>query len=1225
MSLSRRCIGRYVMRGTQIMLALCLALAVSLPAWAQDAPDPPVEEEPSSVEDSGDLTQPVDPEEEAVEPTAEEPTAEEPTAEEPAAEEPTAEFQPDPRWFDDYQKLNGAYLRMSTEYQNSLRGFMQDEVNALINAASSHRQDVVDQSREIEAKRRMEAIGTMESFIARYDRYRADPQYREHIADTLFKLAELYREQAEYRMDMDAKLFAERMTEYEWGIRPSPPNEADADYTRSIDIYARIIKEFKDYRYRDMVMYLQGYYLRLSEKVEESMVVLTEMTGTYPDSKYVIGGWMLLGHNAYDLSEYKVAIKAYSAVAKVKKNNPSYEDALYRLGWASFEEFSYEPAIASFLALLDFGEEQTGQKKQRIALRKEAIESIANSFVDEDWDGNDLPDADYGPQRALSFVSQGKDYEKEIILTYANLLYDMQDAKHYQHAVVAFQEYLNRDPYDANNPEVHDRMVYAFFDLSQAVQLPDSERAMYAERANLERKRMAELYGKGSKWAEMHRYDAEALKLAATKLSANLLDRAQLLHQTAQTVADEQGVEAAKPYYEKAGAGYADFLDQFPGSPKYAEMLDRYASVALFGLEDNRLAAKLYSDLRDLELKNNPFRENAANSVLESRARLVNFVADAGDENNPVPEKLFDPQVGTTLATFKSTNETDPTAVREITAVSIPQVVLEWVAAADKIVQLSFEGKDNHEQRGMLRYQIAKIHFRYGHFKEARELYEQVLKDYGKHALLSVYCFLDLARTYRLENDLDNLELVANRMKQEVKTDEGKEGKDIEEVVGEILTGIKDARLKARFQRAGALLTQAKAAQEEEKDTEARDLYSKAAFELEKIVDENPTFDKADVALLEAGRSFEQVQLYEKAAHVYKRLVEEERFVKSEHRQAAVQLLAENYQKFFNFNGAVRTYLKLAEDYPKKDAAKGALLQAAMLYENDQQYLKAADVIYRYMKLYPKDELIGKFIYSLINLHERAEDHDGAKVSLKKFLKKYGRDKDLANRVMTATIKLGRIAEDEGNKKAAQKHYKNVGSLYEKNFYKEPVEGQPKEPPSNPKAAALCAEAQFRLAESRFEEYASITLEGKSKQQKKAMDQKRKKLIELEAVYSKLLNYESVGWSVAAVYKVGALWKDLSDALANAPYPADLPDDEDMKLNYSISIGDLKARFEDKARSLWRQGVEMAIGAGVYNEWTQKILVELNKYADDRERYPLYREVKQFTADEPVLHFLFAE
>ncbi len=1178
------------------------------PAPVEPVAEPAVEPvpEPAAEPATEPATEPAaapDPPELAAEPGVE-PTPAPVDAPAVEPEEPADDAQ-EQDWFAEYRALAKVYGAMNDDYVSSLQGYMRDEIQARIQASQATRDEMVMKLSEVEARRRKAAMDAVTAFIKRYDRYKDDPQYREHIADALFRLAEMHREHAEYEMDLDAKLYDQRMREYEWGIRPSQPREADADYGPSLRLYSRVVNEFPDYRYRDMAMYLMGYYHRLSEKLVESTRVLRRMVADYPESKFAMGSWMLIGHNSYDVSNYKLALEAYSTVASRKENNEYYEDALYRLGWASFEEFKYVDAIGAFLSLLDHGEETKGQKRQRSLLRKEAIESIANSFVDEDWDGDDLPDFEDPQQftlRAMKYITRGRPYEKEILRKYADLLFDLQDAKHWTQAVIAYAEYLKQNPMDPENPLIHDRMVYSYYELSQNAAIAPPARMRYAELAMEERRRMAALYGKGSKWAEMHRYDAKALKLAASKLGTNLLERAQLLHQMAQERKEETSSEEAAPLYLRAASAYEDYLEQFPESANYVEMLRRLADIQMFGLHDNAKSAILFARIREMDRKDNPYREEAAELAIEARANLVVEAAERNDPAVPIPEKLFDTSVGTTIASIELVDKKDPTAKKKVNAVEIPPVVMAWMADAQKFIDMNFEGKENHEKNGMLAYLMGKIYLRYGHFDEARTRLNAVLQAYGTHPLLSVYCYTDIARTYRYENDLDNLETVSQRMMSE--------GKGDPESVGDILEGIKDARLKARFQRAGGLLDQAKQAKEEGKIKEARELYSKAANELELIVDENPNFDKADVSLLEAARAYEEVQLYDKAATLYRRLVEEDRFKKSDYREMAVLNLAENYEKFFNFTGAVTTYRRLVREYSKGDNVKRALLKIAELLENDQRYVEAAEAVQEFLSAYPRDERAGKLLYLTTNLYEKGSDKSNSEKVLKRFLKKHGRDKDFAVKSMTAQLKLGRMAEEKGKKKDAQKRFKEVVKLYDSNGL------QP-----GTRAASLCAEANFRLAESKFSEYERITITGKSRQQRTRMKQKLDKLKELQNIYGTINNYDAYAWTVAAYFKAGALWKDLSDSLANAPYPSDLPQTEEAQYQYQIQMGDAKARFEDKARSIWREGIEIAKKTGVFNDWTYKILVELNKYEEDRLRYPLFREIKQLVSDEPIFHF----
>lgn len=1150
-----------------------------------------------------------------------------PAAEADAADADDSLTEEQKRWFEEYKELAGAYMAVNKDYEGALRGYMVAEIQARIDASDGTREELVMGIREKEAERRREAMAALDSFLARYQRYKDDPQYREHIADGLFRLAELHRDHSEYEMDLNQLLFDQRMQEYDWGIRPSPPSEEEANYARALELYLRVVHEFKDYRYRDMVMYLAGYYLRLSEELEQSNKVLRGLVTTYPDSFYAMGAWMLIGHNSYDSLEYKVALEAYGTVASKKENNDYYEDALYRLGWASFEEFKYVPAINSFLQLLEYGEEMKGRKKQRLVLRREAVESIANSFVDEDWDGDDMPDfedATLFVQRALSHINRDRPYEKDILKQFGDLLFDLKDSKHFQQSVMVYGEYLRRYPMDSDNPLIHDRIVYSYYELSQNPTLPPAERDRYARLGMDERRRMAELYGRGSKWEDMHRYDAAALKQAAEKLSVVLLERAELLHQMAMEKKEELGKEAAQSDYRAASGALQDFLDQFPKSSKRLDILRRLADVQMFGLSQFYEAAETFRQLRDAKKKNNPYLEESAGMVMEALAKIIAAAEAAKDPALPIPEGLFDLKRGTTLAMITPQDDKDPTKPNTVTPVEIPAVVLDWTHAVAKYLTYDF-AKQDRASAGALEYSISKVYLRYGHFEEARKRCEAILKEYKTDKILPLYCYTDFIRTFRLENDLDNLEKIAQRMKAEGRG----EADDIEK----LLKGITKVRLDARLGRAGELISKAQEIEQKEGEVggsegvdvegpsvstdelrQKMEFYTKAAHELEKIVDETPDYDKADTALIGAAQSFEKIKYYDKAARLYKRLVEEDRFRESKHRASAIMSLAENYEKFFNFAGAVRIYGKLPAEYPDDSGVKKAMLKRAELLENDQRYVEAAEAVTAYLKEFPKDANAPKLRYVVATLYEKGEDKAGMERTFKAFLKRYGKAKGVVVNVMIGHLKLGRLEDERGNKRTAQSHFKAIVSLYEKSGQK-----------SGGRAAGICAEANFRLAESKFYEYEAIKIVGRSKQQRKAGKQKLEKLKELEAIYGKITDYGSPKWIVAAFFKVGSLWKDLSVSFASAPYPKDAPQDEDAKYEYQIAMGDLKARFEDNARQYWRNGAEIAKKTGIYDEWTYKILVELNRYEEDRLKYPLFRELKQYSSQQPLLHFPVGE
>ena len=79
------------------------------------------------------------------------------------------------------------------------------------------------------------------------------------------------------------------------------------------------------------------------------------------------------------------------------------------------------------------------------ALREEAIDYLAMSLAEDDWDNDGLPDENAGVARGLGYLSEGKAYEKEVINRYAKALYDLSDKKVGQ-AIEVYRHLVGQDP-----------------------------------------------------------------------------------------------------------------------------------------------------------------------------------------------------------------------------------------------------------------------------------------------------------------------------------------------------------------------------------------------------------------------------------------------------------------------------------------------------------------------------------------------------------------------------------------------------------------------------------------------------------------------------------------------------------------------------------------------------------------------------------------------------------
>ena len=1105
-----------------------------------------------------------------------------------------------PKLWNDFRDLNKAYRVETADYTMTVTGYLVNQIQEEIARINSQYNEKYDKIEAREEERRREAIAVFENFVVRYEKYKADPKYRAAIADVLFRIAELYREQSDYKYTVVKQSFEDLMDLYLRGKRPAPPREGATDYSKALAVFQRLVDDFPEYRYRDMALYLMGYYMRVQEELDRSTVALRTLTRDHPDSEYAVGAWMLIGENYYAMSQFDKAVEAYSVVLKFEKNNPYYEDALYRLGWSSFQTFAYPQAIKAFINLLDYYESGKGHSERATSLRKESMETLANSFVDEDWDGDGLADPDYGVERAFAAINRGKPYERGVLKAFADTLYDIQDAKHWEMAAAAFSEYLRRYPLDDLAPEIHDLVIGAFSYLTD--EGPPEKRDWYAQQGQIERAKFLQLYGTGSEWVRVHQYDVVLLKKARAKLETALLERVELFHQRAQDAKEEHGRDAARPWYARAVEAYLAYLAEFPYSARSLEKRMDLAQAYFFGLEDYDMAAGQYALLReykgDLE---NPFQEQGAYLAIQSRQRRIQVLSEAGGAG--IPADLFDTSAHKLLGKVGKRDEKDPTKLIEVEAIPIPEAVQTWVEDSDRYLELGLTHPENQDFVGRLSYLVSRVYYRYGHFDEAEKRLLSILEKYSDDELLSTYSYADLLRMATARNDLDKQEQLANDM--------AKAGKGDPADIGALLAQVKDARLTARFQRSADLLKQAEIAIEDsEREKEARSLYSKAAFELEKIVDENPDFRKADLALLSAARAFETVKLYEKAANLYKRIVNEERFKDSDQRELATYYLARNYKLFFDFERSIRTFQRLVEDYPLSDYRKEAFLEAATLQENDQDHVGAAGTLKEYLSRFPGSSKEPQIRLLIARLYDRAGPGQTSSMAAayRDFLKRYSKTPELVSATMEAGLKLGNIARAAGKWKDAVRYFEMVRGAFETHGL---------QPESD--EAVQAAESAFWLLDSRYQRFISDKITtNKYKAQQNKMKSLSTAQKELEKDLGEIhVKYKAYRWSVAAFFRIGMLWKHLAMVITEMPPPPNLPIEVEEK--YQIQISDFGVTFEDKARRGWRTATNNARRLGISNEWTNRILVELNKYPEDRLKYPLFKEEKRVYEPAPLL------
>lgn len=331
--------------------------------------------------------------------------------------------------------------------------------------------------------------------------------------------------------------------------RPTPPPgrpiAPDPQLDRVIALYDKIINEMPESPYVVDALYNKAYILGerygdyralrnlsardIRQKKEEAIALLQQLTRKYPDSRYTVDAYMLIGEYLFSAPNREQPAKTREAIPYYRKaldlilrngqRSEYYNQALYKLGWCFFRLENYPEAIAYFTQLIEDIEQAEEIFSGKVMpdyirpdMKKEAIEYIAASFIEEQ---NRIDRSKTAIERVERFYSAMPPrryiplvYE-EIGRKYEELL---ESAEKINEVWIAL---LRRFPNYERAPFIADKIIYQIYLTTingekKEKELEEAEQRLYEERKNLFYN-----YGRKSKWyADMkRRMQAQALGL----------------------------------------------------------------------------------------------------------------------------------------------------------------------------------------------------------------------------------------------------------------------------------------------------------------------------------------------------------------------------------------------------------------------------------------------------------------------------------------------------------------------------------------------------------------------------------------------------------------------------------------------------------------------------------------------------------------------------------------
>ncbi len=1051
--------------------------------------------------------------------------------------------------FEQLKQMTKRFEEAGKTYRSSMGELVKREYDEKKKTLGSRYQKQLDQLEKDEKSRRLAAIQLFEDFLKRY------PNDERWTPDAMFRLAELY--------------FEKSNEEYLAATQAGGGAQATPDYQQVIDLYKDLIVRFPAYRLVDGAYYLMGWCLGEMGKEPEALQVMRSLTcknkyqpfdappapqpskgkkekvpDPYPDcqpikadSRFLPEAWTRIGEIHFDNNELELAIAAYARVLKFK-DSPYYDKALYKLAWSYYRIDDYPLAVKNFDELIVFSDKKkTESGAEGSDLRAEAIQYLAISFAEKDWNGDGVEDPETGVDRLERFY-RGRESEPHVREVYAKLGDIYFDTTEFFRAIAVYKRALDKYPYHPENPKLQDKVVMAY------------ERQRDFDNALKERERLARDYTKGSDWYKKNRDNKEAIDSAAELAELALIQAAVNHHKAAQDLKklaaakkspDPKVLEQIAKEYADASLAYEKYLEQYPNSKNTYEYSYSYAETLYYSGRFTD-AAIAYEKVRDSNL-DNKYLEDAAFNAIKAYEKSIEQLTAQG--------KYREPQLPAA----------DGKIQVPVQPITLPDVTTRVQKAYDAFVaKVPGSGRVPTMQ-----YKAAEIDYRYLQWDKARPRLEEVLQKYCKDDM-GANAGNAILVSYTIEKNLDKIEEWANKLKT-MNCGSTEVAKKNASELGKLSLGVK-------FQKADKLF--------------ADKQYEAAAKMYVQIVDADPKGEDADKALNNAAVAYENVKRFAAATKLYERIVTD--YPTSKFLDDALFRTATSYQKGFDFDKAVVSFLRLAEDprFANSQHRTNSLYNAAVLQEGDQNYPKAADLFKRYSndKGVKREEASEAFFRAAL-IYEKMKDWKTTIKTLGDYVRLYGQDKKGSERVLEAQFHMAQAYEAQKDRKSAYDLYRKIATA-----------GSSAAPASE--QAEYPAHAAFILAEERLPSIEKQQIKGGGKQLAASIAAFNGKVKELVDEYNKVIGYRRANWTLAAYFRIGYLYETFSKALLAAPCPPEIkklgPEGCDI---YREQIEQAVASVDEEAVKRYGVTLQKAGELGVSNEWTRLARIRANQYKPD--------------------------
>jgi tetratricopeptide (TPR) repeat protein len=1020
----------------------------------------------------------------------------------------------------------------------------------------------ISQKQASARKMRAAAVRRYEDFLKLHP---DDPSWTPEI---MFRLAELHFETGTERLARAEDAFQKELEAYQERLEKdpnaTPPPSPVPEYDPAIALYRDVVTRFPRFHLADASLYMMGTLLFEEEEFDQSRQSYLALAcanvyappsadgsnlvdsgafraGDYDrcapwkdDSEYTDEAWLRIGEVHYDLDELDAALAAYAKVV-ADPEGELFDEALIRMAWTLYLQREFDAAAKRLDEFVRYADARAKDEEPggAIALRDDAVKYIAKVYVEEDWDNDGNRDRLMGMAR-LDRDYKARGNEKHVPEIYAALGDLLALQTEYGKAIEIWEKTISRWPLAAAAPQIQMRILQAYNALQDKAS------------ATAARDKLATNYLRGTKWFYANESTPDvveaALKLAEEALVHTAIDH----HAYAQTLRAAGDPKAAGEYAIAAKA-YEAYLERFPDTPSSYEYRYNFAE-SLYYSGQLLPAAEQYTQVRDSNLDNR-LQEDAASGAVLSYEAYIDAEKTAGRLSVPDMPKKGAP------GPFDKPLE-------------IPAVMLALQQAYDLFVA----ARPDSEQTPSMKYLAGEVSQRYLHFDAAEERFVAIIDQHCDNnvAINAGNAILDAAIVR------ENLK-GAQEWTEKLMAKGCGEGDEAKKFAGDLKT-LGNA---VRFQEATLLYDAGE--------------FEAAADRYVALVDQAPDDPNADRALNNAAVAYENVGRFGTASQTYKRIYE--KYPDSEFADDALLRTGYNHSRFFEFDEAVTSYLKLAEDARYKDSEHReiALWNAADLLDNLQDYKKSAGMFGTFAGKTADKAKAADATFRAAQVLGKTNDAKATIKAYEGFLTAYGSNPAHADKAVEAQLRIGQAYAKMGDRAKAESYYRATVSAFEAKKLQAATE-----------AADLPAEAQFLLAEYALADVLAAKVSSTGKKMEKEIKALTDRLQVASSAYDNVFPYRRLDWVLAAMYRRGYAFETWAIAIRSAPVPKQLKPNTEAWFAYKDVVDQFAAQAEAKAITLYEETVKRSREYSLANEWTSSARERLNIYKP--EEYPLLRQ-----------------